>query len=48
MKINGSTKLFGIVGNPVQHSLSPVMHNAAFSDLTYNGVYVPVAGKNIE
>ena len=31
MKINGSTRLLGIIGHPVAHSLSPVMHNAAFT-----------------
>ncbi|WP_028579535.1 shikimate dehydrogenase [Desulfogranum japonicum] len=42
MTINGSTRLFAIVGNPVHHSLSPVMHNTAFQALNYNGVYVPL------
>jgi shikimate dehydrogenase len=40
--INGHTQLFGIVGRPVTHSMSPAMHNAAFSDLGINGVYVPM------
>jgi shikimate dehydrogenase len=40
--INGSTETFGIVGNPVRHSLSPVMHNAAFAALGMNCVYVPL------
>jgi shikimate dehydrogenase len=40
--INGSTALYGIIGNPVQHSLSPVMHNAAFVDMGLNGLYVPM------
>lgn len=40
--IDGSTKLYGIIGNPVRHSLSPVMHNAAFQELGMNGVYVPM------
>jgi shikimate dehydrogenase len=38
--INGQTKIFGILGRPVAHSLSPVMHNAAFSHLGLNAVYV--------
>ncbi len=42
MTINGSTQLFAIAGNPVHHSLSPVMHNTAFQALDYNGVYVPL------
>jgi shikimate dehydrogenase len=40
--INGSTQLFGIIGNPVAHSLSPAMHNAAFAALGINSVYVPL------
>ena len=40
--INGSTQLFGIIGNPVEHSLSPAMHNAAFAALGLNGVYIPM------
>jgi len=40
--INGSTQLFGIIGNPVEHSLSPAMHNAAFAALGINGVYIPM------
>ena len=40
MKINGKTKVCAIIGNPVGHSLSPVMHNAAFKELGLNIVYV--------
>jgi shikimate dehydrogenase len=38
--INGHTKIFGILGRPVTHSLSPAMHNAAFRHLGINAVYV--------
>lgn len=41
-QINGNTELFGIIGNPVRHSLSPAMHNAAFASLGMNRVYVPM------
>jgi shikimate dehydrogenase len=43
--INGSTQIYGILGRPVAHSLSPAMHNAAFRELGLNAVYVafPVA-----
>lgn len=46
--INGSTKLFGIIGNPVEHSLSPAMHNAAFETLGINGVYIPMRPTDLE
>lgn len=39
--INGKTNVFGIIGNPVEHTLSPGMHNAAFKKLDMNNIYVP-------
>lgn len=41
MRYNGDTLVYGIMGNPVGHSLSPAMHNAAFAHLGLNKVYVP-------
>jgi len=40
MKISGKTRVCAIIGDPVEHSLSPVMHNAAFKKLGLNLVYV--------
>jgi len=40
MKVNGKSRVYAIIGNPVDHSLSPVMHNAAFKELRLNSVYV--------
>lgn len=42
MSINGTTKLYGILGHPVGHSMSPAMHNAALEAMGINGVYVPM------
>jgi len=39
--ITGKTKLLGIIGDPVEHSLSPVMHNSAIAKLSLDYVYVP-------
>lgn len=39
--IGGRTKVVGIIGDPVEHSLSPRMHNAAFRRLNLDYVYVP-------
>lgn len=40
--INAQTKVFGVVGSPVAHSMSPAIHNAAFDETGFNGVYVPL------
>ncbi|MBD2184743.1 shikimate dehydrogenase [Planktothrix sp. FACHB-1355] len=39
--ITGKTKLLGVIGNPIEHSLSPVMHNAAIATLGVDYVYLP-------
>lgn len=41
--ITGTTTVVGVFGYPVAHSLSPVMHNAAFAELGLDWVYVPFA-----
>ncbi len=38
--ISGHTQLYGVVGHPVGHALSPAMHNAAFRELGLDAVYV--------
>ena len=40
--IEGTTRVVGIFGDPVDHSLSPRMHNAAFAELGLDYVYVPL------
>lgn len=42
LKISGKTKLLGILGDPVSHSLSPLMHNHAFEALGLDICYVPL------
>ncbi len=39
--IDGTTKLLGVLGWPVEHSMSPVMHNAAIQAAGLNACYVP-------
>lgn len=41
MNISGHTKIIGLFGDPVIHSLSPTMHNAAFSHQNIPYVYIP-------
>lgn len=45
MKISGKTKVLGLVGYPVEHSLSPAMHNAAFEELKLDCCYVTFSVK---
>lgn len=40
MQVNGKTKVYALLGKPIGHSLSPVMHNSAFNALNYNGLYI--------
>jgi 3-dehydroquinate dehydratase / shikimate dehydrogenase len=40
-KINADTQVFGVLGDPVAHSLSPLIHNEAFRAAGLNAVYVP-------
>lgn len=40
MEVNVHTQFCGIIGNPVEHSLSPAIHNAAFHKLGLNCVYL--------
>ncbi len=42
-QITGTTKLLGVIGNPIAHSLSPVMHNAAIAKLGLDYLYAAFA-----
>jgi shikimate dehydrogenase len=46
MLICGTTQLLGLIGDPVAHSLSPVMHNAALETLGQDRVYLPFPVKS--
>ncbi len=40
--INSNTELYGVIGSPVAHSLSPAIHNACFADSGINKLYLPL------
>ena len=40
--IRPTTKVYGVVGSPVAHSMSPAIHNSAFHHTGHDGVYVPL------
>jgi shikimate dehydrogenase len=48
MIIDQHTALYGVIGNPVRHSLSPALHNAAFSATSLNAVYLAFETGDIE
>ncbi len=40
MKLSGHTKPFAVIGHPIGHTLSPVMHNASMEELGFDGIYL--------
>ena len=46
IRINGKTKTCGLFGNPVEHTLSPVIHNNLAEKMGHNLVYVPFLVEN--
>lgn len=49
-EINHNTKIIGVIGHPIKHSLSPMMHNYAFNKLDLDFVYLPfdIAAVNLK
>lgn len=41
MEINGKTKVMGLIGNPVEHTLSPIIHNTIAKHMEENMAYLP-------
>jgi 3-dehydroquinate dehydratase/shikimate dehydrogenase len=47
-EVHSDTKVYGVIGDPVAQSLSPLVHNAAFKAVGLNNVYVPFRVPRIE
>lgn len=47
-EVSPATKVYGVIGNPVAHSLSPLIHNLAFRRETVNAVFLALQATNIE
>jgi len=46
--IDAQTQLYGVIGNPVRHSLSPIIHNGAFRRMGLNAVYLSFEIKDLK
>jgi 3-dehydroquinate dehydratase / shikimate dehydrogenase len=46
-RIRPATQIFGIIGDPISHSLSPQIHNAAFGAVGIDAVYIPFEVHNV-
>jgi shikimate dehydrogenase len=47
-EVVGTEPLYAVIGNPIGHSLSPVMHNSALAHCGLNGCYLAFQVENIE
>lgn len=47
MKIDATTQIYGIIGNPLGHTFSPAMHNAGYEARKINAVYLAFPVKNL-
>ena len=45
---SGKTKVCGVIGDPIEHTMSPVIHNAAFRNMEMDYVYLPFRVKKEE
>ncbi len=48
MVISGKTQVCGVIGDPIEHTLSPIIHNAAFEALKINYVFLAFRVKSAE
>ncbi len=47
-QLDQATRIFGVAGNPIAHSLSPLMHNTAFRRENVNAVMLPLKVKTLD
>jgi 3-dehydroquinate dehydratase/shikimate dehydrogenase len=45
--VTGTSRVFGLLGRPIGHSVSPAMHNAAFDATGLDAVYLPFAARDV-
>ena len=47
-RVTPKTVVYGVLGSPVSHSLSPAMHNAGFDALNLDAVYLPLEAIDVD
>ncbi|HEV2223888.1 MAG TPA: shikimate dehydrogenase [Candidatus Acidoferrales bacterium] len=47
-KLDRQTRVYGVIGDPIEHSLSPVLHNTAFAARRVNAVYLPFLVRDLD
>jgi 3-dehydroquinate dehydratase/shikimate dehydrogenase len=47
-QIDTATRIFGVAGNPIAHSLSPLMQNTAFRRESVNAVFLPLKARTVD
>lgn len=47
-KLDRQTRVYGVVGDPIEHSLSPVLHNTGFAARRVNAVYLPFLVRDLD
>ena len=48
MTISGKTRVCGVIGDPIEHTLSPIIHNAAFQELKIDYLFLAFRVKAAE
>ncbi|KAL5566199.1 hypothetical protein UlMin_029363 [Ulmus minor] len=48
LQIGSDTKVHGVIGNPIGHSLSPHLYNAAFKSFGFDGIYLPLLVDSVQ
>ena len=46
-RITPRTRVYGVIGDPIGHSMSPLLHNTAFGARKFDGVFVPFLVRNL-
>ncbi len=45
IEVSGKTRILGVVGNPIAHTLSPKIHNHAYRLMGIDAIYIPIEAK---